>query len=198
MIVGIDEAGRGPLAGMVVACALYLKNKPDFKVRDSKLISASKREEIFSWLIDNAEFAVGIADSEEIDEINILNATMLAFDRAIKKLLNKFPHLVKANFIVDGNLFKTDLKIKYTCIVKADRTILEVSSASIVAKVVRDHLMQGVDFLYPEWGFAKHKGYPTSEHFALIKKHSLTPFHRISFSPCSKEQIKQRVSKVKI
>ena len=184
MIVGIDEAGRGPLAGVVVACALHLKYDPPFIAKDSKILSQSKREEFFSWIISNAVFAVDIANSQEIDRFNILEATFIAFNRAIKKLLIKDSNLSKADFIVDGTLFKTDMDLKYTCIKKADQKVKEVSCASIVAKVTRDHLMNSVDFLYPKWNFSKHKGYPTKEHFSLLKKHPLTPFHRKSFSPC--------------
>jgi len=189
MIVGIDEAGRGPLAGAVVACALYLKKAPPFVVKDSKAISAKAREEIFSWLVSGAIFGVGVADQKEIDKVNILEATFLAFNRAIKKLIEKAPHLKNADFIIDGNQFRTDLSLKYTCLKKADQKIKEVSCASIVAKVVRDYLMNSVDFLYPEWNFSKHKGYPTAEHFALVKKYPLTPFHRRSFYPCSKRGV---------
>lgn len=189
MIVGIDEAGRGPLAGAVVACALYLKKKPSFKVRDSKALSPSLREDIFHWLTSSSVFAVGMADASEIDRVNILEATFLAFNRAIKNILKKNPDLSQAQFIIDGNMFRTNLNLNYKCIIKADEKIKEVSCASIVAKVVRDHLMNTVDFLYPKWNFLKHKGYPTKEHFSLINKHSLSPFHRRSFTPCRREKI---------
>ena len=186
MIVGLDEAGRGPLAGVVVACALHLKKEPPFTVKDSKVLSAPRREEIFSWLTHSSVFAVGIASNQEIDKINILEATFLAFNRAVKNLLKKSPKLKKAKFIVDGNHFRSDLKLNYVCQPKADTCIKEVSCASIVAKVVRDYLTTSMDFLYPQWNFSKHKGYPTAEHFSLIKKYALTPFHRRSFSPCKK------------
>jgi len=186
MVVGVDEAGRGPLAGVVVACALHLKKIPPFAVRDSKALCASSREEIFSWLRTGAVFGVGLADNKEIDKINILEATFLAFNRAIRKLLEKSPKLKKANFIVDVNHLRSDLKLKYTFMPRADFQIKEVSCASIVAKVVRDYLMNSVDFLYPQWNFSRHKGYPTSEHFSLLKKYALTPFHRRSFAPCRK------------
>ena len=184
MIVGVDEAGRGPLAGVVVACALHLKKPAPSTVKDSKALSPSLREDIFLWLQSNAIFSVGIAEPREIDKINILEATLLAFDRAIKKLIKKSSRLKQANFIIDGNVFRTSLDVKYTCMKKADEKIKEVSCASIVAKVTRDYLMNFVDFLYPEWDFLRHKGYPTARHFSLIKKHSLTPFHRRSFAPC--------------
>jgi len=184
MIVGVDEAGRGPLAGVVTACALHLVKEPPFAVKDSKALSPVQREKIFDWLVKEAQFCVGISDIAEIDELNILGATFLAFERAIKGLLRKSKHLKGAKFIIDGNLFRTKLKLNYVCIDKADKKIKEVSCASIVAKVTRDHLMQTAHFLYPEWNFAKHKGYPTAEHFSLIRKNKLTPLHRRSFSPC--------------
>ena len=186
MIVGVDEAGRGPLAGAVVACALHLENNPRFEIKDSKALSARSREEVFSWLIANSAFAVGVADAREIDKINILEATFLAFNRAIIKLIKKRSFLRDADFIIDGTMFKTKLNLNYSCLKKADETVREVSCASIVAKVVRDHLVGNIDFLYPHWSFREHKGYPTAKHFSLIKKHALTPFHRRSFSPCKK------------
>lgn len=191
MIVGLDEAGRGPLAGVVVACALWLKKNPPFPIKDSKSLSADRREEIFSWLRAGAVFGVGLANNKEIDKINILEATFLAFNRAINKLLEKAPKLKKANFIIDGNHFRSGLKLNYICKPRADSQVQEVACASIVAKVVRDYLMSSLDFLYPQWNFSQHKGYPTSEHFSLIKKYALTPFHRRSFAPCKKGCLSQ-------
>jgi ribonuclease HII len=185
MIVGVDEAGRGPLAGAVVSCALSLKTSPPFKPRDSKELKAHQREDMFEWLKNNSMFSVAIANPCEIERLNILQATFLAFERAINSLVEKYPHLKKANFIIDGNSFNTRVKIKYVCMEKADKTVAEVCCASVVAKVTRDNLMNYLDFLYPVWGFARHKGYPTKEHRCLIKQHPLTPFHRKSFSPCS-------------
>ncbi len=185
----MDEAGRGPLAGVVVACALHLRKNPPFGLRDSKSLSSAQREEVFTWLGSGAVFGVGLADNREIDKFNILEATFLAFNRAIKKLLAKSPKLKKATFIVDGNHFRSDLRLKYICRPKADCQVKEVACASIIAKVVRDYLMNSVDFLYPQWNFSKHKGYPTPEHFSLIKKLVLTPFHRRSFSPCKQGKL---------
>jgi ribonuclease HII len=185
MIVGVDEAGRGPLAGVVAACALYLKREPPFIVKDSKAVSRSVREKIFHWLSANSIFSVNIATVKEIDRFNILEATFLAFSRSIEEIIRKEPRLKQATFIIDGNLFRTNLNINYRCIEKADKTVKEVSCASIMAKCTRDHLMLLADFLYPQWNFAKHKGYPTREHFSLIKKQPLSPLHRHSFYPCS-------------
>jgi ribonuclease HII len=185
MIVGVDEAGRGPLAGVVAACALYLKKKPPFIVKDSKAVSRPVREKVFEWLSVNSVFSVNIATVQEIDRLNILEATFLAFSRSIEEIIKKEPHLRRAIFIIDGNLFRTNLNINYKCIEKADKTVKEVSCASIMAKCARDHLMSLAGFLYPHWNFAKHKGYPTKEHFSLIKKQPLTPLHRQSFYPCN-------------
>lgn len=189
MVVGVDEAGRGPLAGVVTACALHLKKQPPFKVKDSKLLTPALREKAFSWLLDNSQFAVATARVCEIDKLNILEATFLAFNRSIKSLLRIAPSLKRAKFIIDGTLFKTDLPLNYICMKEADRRVKEVSCASIMAKVTRDYLMQTADFLYPEWNFSKHKGYPTKEHFSLIKKYQLSPLHRRSFSPCKNENL---------
>jgi ribonuclease HII len=188
MIVGVDEAGRGPLAGPVVSCALYLKKKPPFKVKDSKKTYSLLREEIFSWLLNNSIFSVGYATAEEIDKVNILKATFLSFNRAIKDLLKKAPYLKKATFIIDGNSFVTDLDIKYICKKKADTYVKEVSCASIVAKLARDYLMNLADFVYPQWEFFQHKGYPTRRHISLIEKYNLSPIHRRSFSPCKDDK----------
>jgi ribonuclease HII len=181
MIVGVDEVGRGPLAGSVVVCALAFKNKFPYPVRDSKSLSASRREFIFSWLVKNCYYAVSFADRKEIEHLNILGATFLAAERAITDLIKKYPNCYNAHFIIDGNKFKTSLNIKYTCIKKADKKIAEVACASIIAKVSRDYLMKIADFIYPQWNFSQHKGYPTQEHYRLIDKHRLSPFHRRSF-----------------
>ncbi|MDD3296170.1 MAG: ribonuclease HII [Candidatus Omnitrophica bacterium] len=186
MIVGVDEAGRGPLAGAVVVCALAFKKNPPFSIKDSKVLSWARRQEIFSLLSEYALFRVSLASAREIDEINILEATFLAFNRAIKGLLKVEPSLRSARFVIDGTLFRTDLDIDYVCMKRADSRIKEVSAASIVAKVTRDHLMDSLNFLYPQWGFSKHKGYPTKEHMEQVHRCDLTPFHRKSFYPCSK------------
>lgn len=186
MIVGVDEAGRGPLAGVVVGCALFLKQKPPAEVRDSKELSATSREKLFCWIVDNSVFSVKTAATEEIDNVNILQATFLTFNRAIEELLRKAPDLQKATFIIDGGLFRTTQDINYRCMEKADQKIKAVSCASIVAKVTRDYLMELADFLCPQWNFTKHKGYPTKKHISLIEKYDLSPFHRKSFAPCKR------------
>lgn len=183
MIVGVDEAGRGPLAGCVVAAAVYIKKDFSFYVGDSKEIAPQKREEIFAKLREHTLFSVALSTPSEIDKINILEATFLCFNRAIEGIIKKEPSLKKAKFIIDGNIFRTPLKINYSCIKGADKKIKSVSCASIIAKVVRDHFMRIADFLYPEWKFSLHKGYPTKQHRYLLEKNPLTFLHRRSFRP---------------
>ena len=182
MIVGIDEAGRGPLVGNVVACACFLPNQPPFIPKDSKKLSPAQREKMFSWLEQNAVYGLGQASAQEIDEINILNATFLAFERAIDALIQKRDELKSAKFIIDGNRFKTKKDIDFKCVIKADATVPEVSCASVMAKVTRDRQMIALHEHYPQYNFLKHKGYPTQDHYAAIQAHGTCPFHRKSFT----------------
>jgi len=182
MIVGIDEAGRGPLVGNVVACALFLPQNPPFIPKDSKKLSALQREKMFGWLAVNAVYGLGEASAQEIDAVNILNATFLAFERAIDALLIKAPKLKSASFIVDGNRFKTKKDIDFQCVIKADTTVSEVSCASVMAKVTRDRQMVDLHAQYPQYNFLQHKGYPTQDHYSAIKTHGTCPFHRKSFT----------------
>ncbi len=181
MIVGIDEAGRGPLAGPLAVCALALKDDFPFSIKDSKKLSIKKREFIFSWILDHCLYVVELADLREIESFNISGATYLAGQRAIVRLIKNHPKLKKAYFIVDGIGFKTNLDIKYTCLKKADEKIAEVACASVVAKVTRDYVMRIADFVYPDWDFCQNKGYPTKKHYDLIEKHKVSPLHRRNF-----------------
>lgn len=178
MLVGIDEAGRGPLAGPVAVCALALRDSFPFPVKDSKKLSPQKREILFSWILKNCYYSVALASVGEIKKLNISGATYLAADRAIQALLRRFPKLRKARFIVDGIAFKTNLDIDYCCLKKADEKVAEVACASVVAKVTRDYLMKVADFIYPEWCFSEHKGYPTQKHYALIDQYKFCSLHR--------------------
>jgi ribonuclease HII len=178
-IAGIDEAGRGPLAGPVVAAAVIL---PDvdlfgFGINDSKKLTKKRREELYFLLKEKSRtFGVGIVDNTIIDEINILQATQKAMRKAVESLAFKPDFL-----LVDGNYFN-DFGIPHKKIVKGDSKSISIASASIIAKVVRDGWMVEVaDRLYPEYGFAKHKGYGTKEHYRAIEKHGLCPLHRRSF-----------------
>lgn len=181
MIIGIDEAGRGPLAGNVVACALYLPVNPPFEPKDSKKLSPARREKMFAWLTDNAVYGIGRASHTEIDQLNILNATFLAFERAIDELIKKDEQLFAGKFIIDGNQFKIKRQVNFECVIKGDATVPQVSCASIMAKVTRDKEMEELHLQYPQYGFLQHKGYPTAEHYAALKMHGPCPQHRRSF-----------------
>ena len=178
-IVGIDEAGRGPLAGPVVAVALNWGNNPLIEgINDSKKISEKKRAILFKKIIDKAkDIGIGIVEDKEIDKINILQATYLAMKKAIGNLKIK-PDLL----LVDGN--KADIKhIKQINIIKGDSLSYSIAAASIIAKVTRDKIMFQYDTIFPEYGFAKHKGYGTKFHLNSIYEFYSTPIHRKSFKP---------------
>jgi ribonuclease HII len=184
LVAGIDEAGRGPLAGPVVAAAVILRNGQGIEgLADSKVLSASRRAHLFDRIRHQAlAFAIAWADAEEIDRLNILQATMLAMRRAILGLAFR-PAVVE----VDGNRLP-DLRFgEYSpegiAIVGGDRLVPSISAASILAKVHRDRMLQRVDSLYPEYGFAQHKGYGTREHRDRISRHGPCPYHRRTFDP---------------
>lgn len=176
-VAGVDEAGRGPLAGDVYAAAVILPR--DFAPRginDSKKLSPQKREELYDYIIETCvAFGISRATAAEIDEINIRNAAFLAMRRAIENLT------IKPDFLlVDGNAFN-DCGIPFTTITKGDCKSLSIAAASIVAKVSRDRAMVALDEAHPEYGFARHKGYPTKEHYAAILAHGVLAEHRKSF-----------------
>lgn len=178
-IVGIDEAGRGPLAGPVVIGAVIMKQESFIEgINDSKKISEKKREKLYEEIKKEAvAWSVGIVNEERIDEINILNATKEALTQAISKLE------VKPDLILVDALEKIDtLSIPYISVIKGDAKIYSISAASIIAKVVRDRIMRSYDKAYPEYGFEKHKGYGTSAHIEAIKKYGLCPIHRKTFT----------------
>lgn len=177
-ICGIDEAGRGPLAGpVVVACAIMPKDSMIEGVNDSKKISEKKREKIYEQIINEAiSYSVGIIDEAKIDEINILQATKLGLTTAVKELK------IKPDIILVDALTKIDTDgIPYRSIIKGDALSYSISAASIIAKVTRDRIMLGYDKVYPEYGFAKHKGYGTAMHMEAIREYGLCPIHRRSF-----------------
>lgn len=188
-VVGLDEAGRGSLAGPVVAAAVAIKSKIRYqksKLKDSKRLTVKQREGLYNFLIKNPAVSWGIAWVSEkiIDEINILEATKLAMRRAIEKLKIKNKKLKIDFLILDGN-FKIDLNIPQKSIIKADEKILSCAIASIIAKVTRDKMLEKYHKKYPEYGFAKHKGYPTNEHLRNLEKYKSCPLHRKSFKPVS-------------
>lgn len=177
-ICGIDEAGRGPLAGPVVVGAVILPKDSFIEgVNDSKKISEKKREKIYDKIIEEAiAYSVGIVDQKTIDEINILNATKLALKNAVENLK------VKPNVIMVDALNGIDTcGIPYISVVKGDAKNYCIAAASIIAKVTRDRIMKEWDEVYPMYGFAKHKGYGTAEHMRLIKENGPCVLHRRSF-----------------
>ena len=175
---GTDEAGRGPLAGDVYAAAVIL-NPDDVieEINDSKKLSEKKREMLFDVIKEKAvSWCIATASVEEIEEINILNAAMLAMKRAVSGLD------VKPEFIlVDGNKVPDGLEIKADCLVKGDALSASIGAASILAKVARDRYMKEIALEYPEYGFEKHKGYGTKQHREALLKYGPCPVHRMSF-----------------
>ena len=178
-ICGIDEAGRGPLAGpVVVASVIMPENSMIEGVNDSKKISEAKREKLYDQIISEAiSYGVGIIDEEEIDTINILNATKKGLTLAISQLKVK-PDLI----IVDALEHIDTIGIPYESIIKGDAKCYSISAASIIAKVTRDRIMREWDEVYPQYGFKQHKGYGTAKHIAAIKEYGLCPIHRKSFT----------------
>ena len=177
-IAGIDEAGRGPLAGPVVVGIAIMKPESFIDgINDSKKISEKKRELLYEQITNEAiDWSVGIIDQNEIDEINILNATKKALHMAIKSLKVK-----PERILVDALEHIDTCGIPYTSIIKGDAKIYSISAASIIAKVTRDRIMQEYDEIYPEYGFASHKGYGTAKHIQAIKQYGPCPLHRKTF-----------------
>ena len=179
LLVGVDEAGRGPLAGPVVAAAVMLDDRAPIRgLRDSKQLTALARERLFEEILAKALCCrIAQASVEEIDRLNILQATLLAMRRAVAGLRLR-PHLV----LVDGNRTPAvDMPVR--AIVKGDMTVPCISAASILAKVHRDRLCAELHERHPEYGFAGHKGYPTPAHLAALRAHGPCPEHRRSFAP---------------
>ncbi|NOX93057.1 MAG: ribonuclease HII [Gammaproteobacteria bacterium] len=178
-VAGVDEVGRGPLAGPVVTAAVILDpERPVSGLADSKVLSEKKREALFEEIQMNAKaWAIGRAEVEEIDKINILQATMLAMQRAVAGLALQPGHV-----LVDGNRCP-ELPCTAEAIIKGDGKIPAISAASIIAKVTRDREMVLLDAEYPGYGLAGHKGYPTKAHMAALQDLGVTPIHRRSFAP---------------
>lgn len=182
LIAGVDEAGRGPLAGPVIAAAVILDEaKPIKGLADSKTLSAGRREELALLIRARAlSWSMGRAEVEEIDRLNILQASLLAMRRAVSTLASP-PDIV----LVDGNKVP-EVDYPVQAIVRGDATIPAISAASILAKVARDAEMRELDALYPGYGFAKHKGYPTDAHLQALARSGVSPMHRRSFGPVRK------------
>jgi ribonuclease HII len=179
-VAGVDEAGVGPLAGPVVAGAVILRQgAAPLEVRDSKQLSAVRREQLYALIIERAlATGVGLAPVEEIDRLNIYQATLLAMRRAIEALAVRPHHL-----LVDGRGPSPVVEIKCTRLVGGDRASVSVAAASILAKVTRDRIMGEYEVSYPGYGFARHKGYATAEHLAALRRLGASPLHRMSFAP---------------
>ena len=176
-VCGVDEAGRGPLAGPVFAAAVILPDGlENIGLNDSKKLTEKKRDALFDIITEKAvAWCVASADEKEIDELNILNATFLAMKRAVDGLAVR-PDLA----LIDGNR-RPGTGIREETIVKGDAKSISIAAASILAKVSRDRYMLELDKKYPEYCFAKHKGYPTALHYEMIKKYGVSPVHRLSF-----------------
>jgi|UniRef100_A0A7C3SMI8 ribonuclease HII len=176
-IAGVDEAGRGALAGPVYAGAVILPPFSNINVKDSKMLKPEEREVLFEKIKEEAIcWSYGFANVEEIEKFGILKATLLAMKRAIESLTVKPEYI-----LVDGNISIPDLDIPQETVIKGDRYCLNVASASIVAKVLRDRYMRTLDEAYPNYGFGKHKGYATKEHREKIKSLGILDIHRRSF-----------------
>ncbi|MFT6076853.1 MAG: ribonuclease HII [Myxococcota bacterium] len=180
LVVGIDEAGRGPLSGPVVAASIILdrENYPE-KLNDSKKLSATTRKELFAQLMKNSRFGIGIVDEKMIDKINILNATKLAMKISFDNLCKNY-QIVPSHTIVDGN-FIPRIQCPATAIIKGDQKSLSIAAASIIAKETRDQIMKNIDEEFPHYNWKQNKGYPTKHHYEMIQQHGVSKYHRKSF-----------------
>ena len=178
LIAGVDEAGRGPLAGPVFAAAVVFEKGTFIEgINDSKKLSEKKREALFDIICEKAlYYNIVSVDEKEIDRINILNASLKAFELAVTGL-EKLPDVT----LIDGNRCKENFPTPYETIVKGDAKSMSIAAASVLAKVSRDRYIVGLDSLYPEYNFKKHKGYPTKEHREAIAKYGPCPIHRLTF-----------------
>lgn len=175
-VIGIDEAGRGSLAGPVVAAAIYIPSKPDFEVNDSKKLSEANRESIFNVLTTRYQYSIAIIEADEIDNINILQATL----KAMKIAADGIGEYEVA--LIDGNKAPTLNGKEVETIIKGDALCYSIAAASIIAKVTRDRIMDKLDKELPQYSWYKNKGYGTKDHLELIKQHGLSIHHRRSFT----------------
>jgi ribonuclease HII len=195
ILVGIDEAGRGPLAGPVVAAAAAYRDQASFAVaeelekkftfiRDSKTLSEKKREEMYDFIREHFYVGIGIVTAETIDRINILQATFLAMKEAVSDLRKTLGGAgMELLLLVDGNQEIPNLSVAQETVVGGDAAVRSIAAASIIAKVTRDRMMLGYDAAYPAYGFAKHKGYGTKQHMDALRRIGACPIHRMSFKP---------------
>jgi len=182
IVCGVDEVGRGPLAGPVVAAAVILPAKPHprllAELDDSKKLSAKKRDALYELVLTNSIFGLGRAEVEEIDRLNILKATFLAMKRAVEALKQSVDVA-----LVDGNQVPSLLVGRVQCVVKGDSKSLSIAAASVIAKVTRDREMCELSQRFPGYGWERNAGYGTAEHMAAMRRIGLTPHHRKSFAP---------------
>jgi len=200
LVVGVDEAGRGPLCGPVVAAAVCYKRSdfvipPELEkefmlIRDSKKLSERQREQMFDFIGEHFFVGVGIVHADTIDRINILQATFLAMKSAISQLMKNIPtqhenhdRSSRVYVLIDGNQEIPNLSLKQEAVVSGDSTVKSIAAASIIAKVTRDRMIVEYDKLYPQYGLAKHKGYGTKVHMDALRKYGPSPIHRMSFKP---------------
>lgn len=177
-VAGVDEAGRGPLAGPVVAAAVVIKSHGfTERVDDSKKMTPRLRERAYIDILNRCDVGIGVVGPERIDEINIFNATLMAMKMAIEELDSRPDHL-----LIDGNM-AVDVPEPRTYLIHGEEKSLSVAAASVVAKVTRDRIMLGEDKKYPVYGFGKHKGYGTRMHMEAIRQNGFSPIHRKSFGP---------------
>ncbi len=185
-VVGIDEAGRGPWAGPVVASCVYIQN-PNLsfltKLDDSKKLSKTKRESLFRDITTHLEYGIGISTPEEIDEINILQATFLAMKRAIEEVTTNSIDIA----LIDGTHIPTFDHVKTIAVKKGDQKSYSIAAASIIAKVTRDRMMEEYSKTYPQYLWHKNAGYGTKDHIRALKEFGVTPLHRKSFAPIKKQ-----------
>lgn len=181
VIAGVDEVGRGPLAGPVVACAVVLKKRSfTTKICDSKYLSLNLRHKAFEQIVANADIGIGIVDEEVIDQTNILRATVLAMSKAVESLEVKPEYL-----LIDGRFAKNSFFYPHQTVIGGDGRCLSIAAASIAAKVFRDSILSSYAGFYPEYGFEHNRGYGTKKHIQAIKRFGPSPIHRRTFRPVS-------------
>ena len=181
LLAGVDEAGRGPLAGPVVAAACLIPQSVYLKgIKDSKALNAEVRRKLFWKIISQTIMGVGVVGEQEIDRMNILNASLLAMRKAVLALS------VTPDFLLVDGPFGIDLPLPQMPVVQGDAKLISIGAASIVAKVTRDEMMETYDREYPHYGFKYHKGYPTPAHIAALEEHGPSPIHRLSFRPVAR------------
>jgi ribonuclease HII len=189
LVAGIDEAGRGPIAGPVVVAAVILDKKhPVIGINDSKQLSATKREKLFHEILEKAiAYSIIQVSHQRIDEINILQAVLEGMKQALESLSIK-PGIC----LIDGNKIPSGLIINTRACINGDATYASIAAASIMAKVCRDRFMIEQDALYPEYGFARHKGYPTGQHLKALQDNGPCPIHRLTYAPVKQLGIRHR------